>query len=54
MGDMYIHVYIETPVNLSEKQKDILRQFQKTIDDNEKKHSPKHQSFMDKMKNLFS
>lgn len=54
MGDLYIHVYIETPVNLNDKQKDILRQFQKTIDDNGKKHSPKHQSFMGKMKNLFS
>ena len=54
MGDLYIHVYIETPVNLTEKQKDILRQFQATIDNNEEKHSPKHQSFMDKMKNLFS
>ncbi len=53
-GDLYIHVYIETPVKLSEKQKSLLREFQADIEKNEKKHSPKHQSFMDKMKNLFS
>ena len=54
MGDLYIHVYVETPVNLTDKQKNLLRQFDETVNKHGDKHSPKHQSFMDKMKNLFS
>jgi molecular chaperone DnaJ len=30
-GDMYIHAKIETPKNLSKKQKDILKQFEETL-----------------------
>ena len=54
MGDLYIHVFVETPVNLTQKQKDLLRQFDETVSKHGEKHSPKHQSFMDKMKDLFS
>lgn len=54
MGDLYIHVTVETPINLSEKQKKLLREFDETVQKHAEKHSPKHQSFMDRMKNLFS
>ena len=54
MGDLYIHVFVETPVNLTEKQKKLLREFDENINEHSEKHSPKHQSFMDKMKGLFS
>ena len=54
MGDLYIHVFVETPVNLTQKQKDLLRQFDETLSKHGEKHSPKHESFMDKMKDLFS
>lgn len=53
-GDLYIHVAVETPVNLTEKQKDLLRQFQESIGENAGKHSPKKEGFLEKMRNLFN
>lgn len=52
-GDLYLHVEVETPVNLSSKQKDLLRQFAESLKDGGDKHSPKEQSFFDKMKSFF-
>lgn len=53
-GDLYIHVFVETPVNLTDDQKDILRSFEKSLEKNTKKHSPKKEGFMDRMKGLFN
>ncbi len=49
-GDMYIHVMIETPVNLTEKQQDLIKQFAEleTAGSN-----PESEGFFDKIKNLF-
>jgi molecular chaperone DnaJ len=52
-GDLYVHVYVETPVNLSAKQKKLLREFDETLQENAGKHSPRNQGFMDKMKRFF-
>lgn len=53
-GDMFIEVAVETPVNLSSKQKDLLRQFDKTMGGNAAgKHSPESSGFMTKMKELW-
>ena len=49
-GDQYVKVNIEIPKNLSDKQKDILRQFSDTVDLS-KYHQKK--SFLDKIKDLF-
>ena len=49
-GDQYVKINIEIPKNLSEKQKDILRQFGETVEP-AKYHDRK--SFFDKMKDLF-
>ena len=51
-GDLLCRVVIETPVNLSVKQKDILREFQSATKG--KKHSPKQSSWFEGMKNFFS
>ena len=49
-GDMYIHTVVETPVNLSKKQKDILREFEKTGGD---KTNPQSAGFFAKVKELW-
>ena len=50
-GDLLVHVVVETPVSLNEKQKDLLRQFAEL----EKEHnSPRKQTFFDKLKVFFS
>lgn len=53
-GDMYIEVAVETPVNLSSKQKDLLKQLDKTMGGKAaSKHSPESSGFMSKMKELW-
>ncbi|MGB1238356.1 MAG: molecular chaperone DnaJ [Pseudomonadales bacterium] len=53
VGDLMVKVLVETPINLSSKQKELLREFQETTEEGQKKHSPKRQSFFDKVKQLF-
>ena len=52
-GDLYIHVAIETPVNLSAKQKQLLRDFEASLKEGGEKHNPRAESFLDRMKNFF-
>tara|TARA_R110001592_G_scaffold83774_1_gene248104 strand:- start:25891 stop:27024 length:1134 start_codon:yes stop_codon:yes gene_type:complete len=53
-GDLMCRVTVETPVNLSKKQKDILREFQQTLDkDGDKKHAPKKHSWFEGVKSFF-
>ena len=47
-GDMICKVNIETPVKLSEEQKDLLRRFQDSLGGNH--HRPQEHSFLDKVK----
>ncbi len=49
-GDQYVNIKIEIPKGLTEKQKDILRQFDSTVDDSKYKQ---RKGFFDKMKDLF-
>ena len=53
-GDLICRVVIETPVNLTREQKDLLRQFQDTLDDDSKhQQSPHKKSFFKKIGDLF-
>jgi molecular chaperone DnaJ len=52
-GDLLCRVIIETPVNLSSKQKDLLREFHDSLEGNDKQ-SPNKKSFFDSVKDLFS
>ena len=53
-GDLMCRVTVETPVNLSKKQKDILRDFQQTLEkDGDKKHAPKKHSWFEGVKSFF-
>jgi len=51
-GDLLCRVTVETPVNLSTKQKDLLMEFQAATKGD--KHSPRQNSWFEGMKNFFS
>jgi molecular chaperone DnaJ len=50
-GDMIIHTAIEIPVQLTDKQKEILQDFEKAS--SEESHYPRVQGFLKRIKNLF-
>ena len=50
-GDLMCHVVVETPVNLTERQKELLRELAETSKDD--KHNPRAKSWMDKVKEFF-
>ncbi|HRH80016.1 MAG TPA: molecular chaperone DnaJ [Thiobacillaceae bacterium] len=50
-GDLLAHVVVETPVSLTERQKELLREFESCCQ--EGKHHPRAKSFMDKVKEFF-
>ena len=52
-GDLLCRVAIETPVKLNGKQKDLLREFEKSIQESGKQHSPQSASWMDRVKRFF-
>ena len=49
-GDQFVKAVVEIPKNLSQKQKDILKEFDQNVDD---KHYQKRKGFFDKLKDLF-
>ena len=51
-GDMYVETGVEIPVNLTGKQKSILKEFEKE-GGTSKAHSPKSQSFFKKIKEVW-
>lgn len=52
-GDLFCHVAVETPVKLTEKQKDLLREFERLTSEGGSKHSPQSKGWMDKVKDFF-
>jgi molecular chaperone DnaJ len=50
-GDLYAHVNIETPVRLTDRQKQLLRELEQTLSD--ERHSPQTRSWRDKVKEFF-
>ncbi|MEC5161634.1 molecular chaperone DnaJ [Janthinobacterium sp. CG_23.3] len=52
-GDLFCHVAIETPVKLTEKQKELLRDFEKSTTEGGAKHSPQSKTWKDKVKDFF-
>lgn len=53
VGDLLCHVTVETPVNLSQDQKNLLRQFQESLEQDGKDHSPKASSWFAGVKKFF-
>ena len=53
-GDTICRIIVETPVNLTAKQQEILKEFEATLStSNTKKHSPQVTSWFDKVKKFF-
>ena len=52
-GDLMCHVVVETPVNLTERQKELLREFEEVSSSDADRHNPKAKSWMDKVKDFF-
>ncbi|MEX0951943.1 MAG: molecular chaperone DnaJ [Gammaproteobacteria bacterium] len=52
-GDLICRVVVETPVNLSRKQKDLLEQFERDMKEDNRKHSPRSTSWFDGVKKFF-
>ena len=52
-GDLFCHMIVETPVKLTEKQKDLLREFDRLTNEGGAKHSPQSKGWMDKVKDFF-
>lgn len=52
-GDMYIQVAVETPVNLTKRQQELLRQFEAEAEKGEAKSSPESEGFFAKVAAFF-
>jgi len=53
-GDLLCHVVVETPIDLTEQQKECLRQFDTLSKEDSSRHHPRAKSWMDKVKEFFS
>jgi molecular chaperone DnaJ len=53
VGDLICKVKVETPVNLTRKQKDLLREFTGDMEEGGSRHSPQASSWMDGVKKFF-
>src|SRR5512135_2070047 len=52
-GDLYCHVSLETPVKLTSKQKELLREFESSVQQNPDAHSPRAKNWFDKVREFF-
>lgn len=52
-GDLLCRVQVETPVNLTSRQKELLQEFQESMAETSHKHSPKKSGWFDSVKNFF-
>ena len=53
VGDLLCRVVVETPVNLTKKQKDLLTEFQASLSESNQKHSPRKTSWFEGVKSFF-
>ena len=52
-GDLYCHISIETPVKLTEHQRKLLKELDKSFKEGGERHSPNAKSWTDRVKDLF-
>ena len=53
-GDLMCHVVVETPVRLTDRQKELLRELEEINKSDGDRHNPRAKSFMDKVKDFFA
>ncbi len=52
-GDLFCHVIIETPVKLTDRQKELLREFESITQKDAGRHNPRAKSWFDRVKGFF-
>jgi molecular chaperone DnaJ len=52
-GDLFCHVLIETPVKLTERQRELLREFEAITQKDAGRHNPRAKSWFDRVKEFF-
>ncbi len=53
-GDMFVEIFVETPVNLDKKQIDIMKQLDDSLEKAGRKNTPQSEGFFTKVKDLWS
>ena len=53
-GDLFCRIVIETPVNLSSEQKDLIRKLEETLKRDTPRHAPREEGFFEGVKRFFS
>ena len=53
VGDLYCHVSVETPIDLTDRQKELLEEFEKISTGLDRAQTPRQKSFVDKLRDLF-
>jgi len=53
-GDLLCHVVVETPVNLTERQRELLRELESINQKDAGRHNPRAKSWMDKVREFFA
>ena len=53
-GDLFCKVMVETPVNLSGEQKDLLRRFEESLKTDHRRHAPREEGFFEGVKRFFT
>jgi molecular chaperone DnaJ len=54
VGDLFCKIKIETPVNLTRKQRELLREFDDMVKAGGERHSPRESSWSDRLKSFFT
>ena len=52
-GDLHAHVAVETPVNLTRKQKELLEAFEQSLVNSPKRHRPREHGWLDGVRSFF-
>ena len=53
-GDLLCHVVVETPVNLTDRQKELLRELEESSSNEDGMHNPRAKSWMDRVREFFA
>ena len=53
VGDLYCHVSVETPIDLTDRQKELLEEFEKISTGLGRSQTPRQKSFFDKVRDIF-
>lgn len=53
VGDLYARVSVETPVNLTARQRELLVEFDQLVRAGGDRHNPREQSWLDRLKSMF-